>query len=250
MNRLGRDLTLAPNIRPESPCRDFSTGDVMKRNRKGRPADMNTSRGVEVIQCPVDAGRVDTAQFSQGFSGVGFGNLDPHETNVHTFCEISKGKTHKSGDIAESATLAHTSGMAAPKKPREGDPWKQRARFVELLDSKIGEGATLEEIASALLLKTTRSLEFSYRFDRSRIPKRNTMEAAAKYFGVPLSEIYSDDEFIPSNESSEKAKVLASAMYQDLKELPEDQQEILYQLWKQAQAIGKARIAAERQDPK
>ena len=140
------------------------------------------------------------------------------------------------------------------KPPRESRPWPQekRKRFAELLDAKLAEGVSYSEIAKALGLRSTRSLEHDWRYDKNRRPSRITLERASDYFQVSIFEI--DIEYsqppagVPASswdEASEKTKVIASAMFQDLTELPEDQQEILYQLWKQAQAIGKARLEAE-----
>jgi len=96
--------------------------------------------------------------------------------------------------------------MSRPRKPRTEGPWPQRLRFLDLLEAKVQEFAdegltrdgALKRVAKILGLKSTNSLENSYRYDFSRIPKRPTMEKAATYFGVPLWEIYGpppmDDE--------------------------------------------------------
>ena len=47
------------------------------------------------------------------------------------------------------------------------------------------------------------------------------------------------------SEASERTRVLASAMFQDLLSFPEDQQQVYYELWKKGQEIGRARMAAE-----
>lgn len=88
--------------------------------------------------------------------------------------------------------------MPRARKPRNLDPWPQRDRFIELVDAKAATGVSLAEIASALGLTTTSSLETAYRYDHRRIPKRTTLQRAAYYFGVPLSELYGepvDDDF-------------------------------------------------------
>nr|WP_320131975.1 hypothetical protein [uncultured Holophaga sp.] len=48
------------------------------------------------------------------------------------------------------------------------------------------------------------------------------------------------------SEASERDRVLATAMLEDLKSIPEDQKDLYYQLWKQGVAIGLARQAAEK----
>lgn len=65
---------------------------------------------------------------------------------------------------------------------------------MELVDQKVAEGVPLEDVARELGLETTASLESAYRYDHLRIPKRTTIEKAARYFGVAQSEIYGDTD--------------------------------------------------------
>jgi transcriptional regulator with XRE-family HTH domain len=100
-------------------------------------------------------------------------------------------------EIAENAIFTHHSRMARPRNSEIQDVWPKRARFVELLDAKLTT-ATYAEIAKALKLTSTRSLEHEWRYDRSRRPGRRTLELAAPYLGVELWEIdgpAGDDEF-------------------------------------------------------
>ncbi len=85
------------------------------------------------------------------------------------------------------------------------DPWKQRDRFMELVDAKIASGATVEEIAQAIGLKTVRSLVHGYRYDHARMPKRTTIQLAARYFGVSETEIYGEDPAEISQEALARA---------------------------------------------
>lgn len=132
-------------------------------------------------------------------------NDDLHRSQYRTFREIRKSEDHVFCEIAENATNADTFGMAHPKKPREGDPWAQRPRFIELLDEKIKNGVPPEQIAKALKLKTTSSLDVSYRYDHARKPKRGVMELAAAYFGVPLAELYGETEPVTEIEKARAA---------------------------------------------
>lgn len=130
--------------------------------------------------------------------------------------------------------------MARPRKPREDDPWKQRDRFMELVDQKVEEGIPLSEIAKALGLSSTRSLEISYRHDRSRTPKRTTIVKAAQYFGVPQSEIYGDSE--PHSEAGmARAFLVSGGMGSDDVEALSDEQVI--EAWRVALATAKAVLA-------
>jgi transcriptional regulator with XRE-family HTH domain len=124
---------------------------------------------------------------------VAFGHDDLHVIQYPTNWEISKGLSTKNREIAEIATNTQTYRMARPKKSREEDPWKQRDRFMALVDQKLAEGVPLVEIAHKLGLRTTDSLESKYRYDHSRVPKRSTIKLAAEYFKVLESEIYGDE---------------------------------------------------------
>lgn len=94
-----------------------------------------------------------------------------------------------SGDIAENAILTHSLSMGRPRKAEIEDVWLKRARWNELVDAKLLAGVTYQQIADALGLASTRSLEHEWRYDRTRRPGRGTMELAAPYFGVDLWEI-------------------------------------------------------------
>lgn len=79
--------------------------------------------------------------------------------------------------------------MARSKNPELVDAWPQRSRFVELLDAKLSKGVAYEKVAKALGLRSTRSLEHEWRYDRSRRPGRKVLELAADYFGVNVWEL-------------------------------------------------------------
>jgi len=106
--------------------------------------------------------------------------------------------------------------MARARKPRESDPWPQRLRFMELVDSMVEAGTPLEQIADALGLPTTKSLEVSYRSDFSRIPGRKTMEKAAALFKVNLWEIYGPPEIEPKDELEQAREFIIDAMGSDI----------------------------------
>lgn len=185
-----RNLTNPPNVRAENPTRDFPIRSTMNFSRKGGAACVDPVL-IKHSKSSAHAPRVDSTSLGESHVLSG-GNDDLHEIQYRTFCEFGKREVHNLGEIAENAMNADTFRMAQHKKPRDGDPWAQRPRFIELLDEKIKNGTTPEEIAAALKLKTTSSLDVSYRYDRSRKPERKVMELAAAFFNVPLSELYGE----------------------------------------------------------
>lgn len=104
--------------------------------------------------------------------------------------------------------------MAQPASTNP-DFWPQRSFFIGLVDAKVEEIASRHvnqgvsrsdaesqafmEIAQALGLESSSGLERSYRYDKTRRPKRQVLEKATKYFGVELWQIYG-----PKPEPSEK----------------------------------------------
>jgi transcriptional regulator with XRE-family HTH domain len=144
---------------------------------------------VKNIESPVHGGDMDAAGGCEGLGRVSGGKLDSHDFHGRTFCNHVKTGNNSFSDLAKNATAGHDEPVSAPKKSPENDRWPQRRRFFELVDAKVASGVTLEEIAEAMGLETTNSLEVSYRKDRSRRPARTKIERAAEYFGVNISEI-------------------------------------------------------------
>ena len=141
-------------------------------------------------------------------------------------------------EIAVNRVYAENQFMPRPRKPRSEDPWKQRPRFCDLVDQSVAAGATLDEIAAALGLTSRRSLEISYRYDHSRIPKRTTIEAAAAYFGVPVSEIYGDDN---TSEIQRARRMVEDAMGADVVATLTDEQ--VLEAYKVALATARAMLS-------
>ena len=158
---------------------------------QGGPTVVNTF-GIEIIQRPVHARRVNPARFGQIKDSKSGSDYDLHTKKHRIFCDKVKGQYRMVGEIAENAIFPHSSEMGKPRSSEISDVWPKRARFVELLDQKL-EMATYEEIAVALGLKSTRSLEHEWRYDKSRRPGRKTLELAAPYMGVDIWEIDGPD---------------------------------------------------------
>ena len=139
---------------------------------------------------------------------------------------------------AENAGFTYTSRMGRPRNTERNDPWPKRARFVELLDAKLNSGATYQEIADALGLVSTRSLEQEFRTNRR--PGRGTLERAAVYFGVELWELdgpAADEDF-------------GAIMGVYGKNMTPEMRASFIEMAKAYQPKGQARLAAEDQAPK
>lgn len=138
-----RHLALAPDVWAQRPAGHGCAAGVVDGDGQGRPTDMHTRHRVEVVQGPRHAGRMDTAQVGKRGASHAMGQGDLHVLKCRTNCETRKGQSHKTSEIADLATNTHNLVMARPRKPRETDPWKQRDRFMELVDRKVDEGVPL-----------------------------------------------------------------------------------------------------------
>jgi len=138
---------------------------------------------------------------------------------------------------AESGVLIYTSGMGRPRKAEQADHWPKRGRFVELLDAKLAGGATYEEIATALGLASTRSLEQEFRTKRR--PGRGTLELAAVYFDVDVWEL---DGPLVDDDFTNQMRIYSSG-------LSEETKAAIVALAKAGQIKGQDRVDAEGAPP-
>jgi len=202
-----RDLAFAPEVRAQRPAGDGTIRHMVDGGGKGPRAHVDAVL-VKFRESPVDCPRVDSAGCGNLGSGVALGQIDPHAIQYPTFWESRKRVSPENGEIAENATNTDNLPMPRPRKPRETDPWRQRDRFMALVDAKVAEGVPLKEIAHALGLRTANSLEKAYRYDHARIPKWKTIELAAAYFDVEQAEIYGDA--LPTTEADRARLFLVS----------------------------------------
>lgn len=136
------------------------------------------------------------------------------------------------------------------------DPWPQRLRFRELVDLWIeqhcpntGKLEARTQLACELGISPDSLKQY---YSGSKVPGRNLLLRMCPVFGCRIGELVDDPEGapagIPSDQwasASERTRVLASAMFQDLLALPEEEQQLYYELWKKGQEIGRQRLAAE-----
>lgn len=233
------DLALAPEIGAERPAGDSAIGNVVDGRSKGARAHVDAVL-VKFRESPVDRPRMHPTGGGDSCSGMGLGQIDPHVLQYPTFWESCKRVCPENREIAENATNTDNLPMPRPRKPRETDPWRQRDRFMALVDAKVAEGVPLEEIARALGLRTANSLEKAYRYDHARIPKRKTIELAAAYFGVEQSEIYGDAT--PTTEA-EMARAFLTSGGMGSDEVGTITDEQVIDAWRVALATARAMLA-------
>ena len=150
-------------------------------------------------------------------------------------------------EYLQIANATHTCGM---------DVWPQRAKFRDRLKAYQDSTGKTQAETSADLGVELGSLRF-WLYQKKRKPSFDTLQKAAALFRCSITD-FIDDPGTPQagidqmawSEVSERTRVLASAMFQDLLGLPEEEQEAYYQLWKQGVAIGRARMAVEAKGKK
>jgi transcriptional regulator with XRE-family HTH domain len=137
------------------------------------------------------------------------------------------------------------------------DIWSHREAFRAAVKShRVKAGVKLADIAESIGLKEQTLKDYLYRKDVK--PSLEVLQKAAVNFGCSITEFIDDpgasappgidpDQW---SEASERTRVLASAMFQDLRAIPEEEQQIYYELWKKGQEIGRARLAAEAAEKK
>lgn len=89
-------------------------------------------------------------------------------------------------------------------------------------------------------------------YDKRVRPSLDVVQKAAEVFEVSITELIDDPGGAPPGmdpdkwaEASNRDRVLASAMLEDLMTIPEEEKDAYYKLWKQGVLIGRARMAAE-----
>lgn len=135
------------------------------------------------------------------------------------------------------------------------DIWSHRENFKDAVKRyRSSAGVKLADVADSIGLKEQTLKDYLYRKDVK--PSLEVLQKAASTFGCSVTEFIDDPgASVPPGinpaewaETSERTRVLASAMFQDLRALPEDEQQIYYELWKKGQEIGRARLAAEAKE--
>lgn len=172
------DLPGSPDVRAEFPARDRATSVPVDGDGQILPAALH-------VYGAVDRGQVDAAAFSQFFSAEAFGSLDHDTRRFALFAKVRKGSDRFSCEIAENAILPHHLKMAGTREKKE-ESWPKRTAFLAYLDKALAEGFTYTQVAEALRLRSTRSLEHEWRYDKDRRPGRKTLELAAEFFHVPF----------------------------------------------------------------
>ena len=185
-------LALRPKVRPQFPA-----GDQMAKRQaftvdgdsQFRPAVVDPIH-VKIIEGPIHAGRVDLAFLGEDRDTESGGEADFHGFKSRSFCETSKLESRLFCGIATPVGDPDTCTMDNPEIEDLLDPWEQRAFVVGLIDKKLEEGWSYEDLAKALKLRGTRSLENDWRYDKRRIPGRHSVTRLAEFFDLPETSIY------------------------------------------------------------
>ncbi len=150
------------------------------------------------------------------------------------------------GNVVFKATQSHLEAM---------DIWPQRKTF-RTIAQQWAKDQGLDRAGLAARLEINEGSLHSLFYDKSRKAGLDLLKRSASLFGCSITQ-FIDDPGSPApmgidgsewSEVSERTRVLASAMFQDLRALPEDEQQIYYELWKKGQEIGRARLAAEAKE--
>ena len=136
------------------------------------------------------------------------------------------------------------------------DIWPQRERFKTLVNAyRRKHGIDRATMADRLGIKESHLHGLLY--DKRVRPSLDVVQKAAEVFEVSITELIDDPGGAPPGmdpdkwaEASDRDRVLASAMLEDLMVIPEEEKDAYYQLWKQGVMIGRARMAAEEKAKK
>ncbi len=136
------------------------------------------------------------------------------------------------------------------------DIWGHRELFKAAVKNyRESAGVKLADVAECIGLKEQTLKDYLYRKDVK--PSLEVLQKAASTFGCSVTEFIDDPGAVPAGmdpdkwaEASDRDRVLASAMLEDLKTIPEEEKEAYYQLWKQGVMIGRSRMMAEAKTKK
>lgn len=137
----------------------------------------------------------------------------------------------------------------SPANPK--DPWAHRLRFRGFVDlwMENNPGKTRADLASAMGIAVESLKQY---YSGKHIPGRDLLLRMASVLGCSIADLVDDPGGAPTGldpakwaELTEKKRVLASAMLEDLLAIPEGEEDVYYALWKQGQAIGRSRREQE-----
>ena len=136
------------------------------------------------------------------------------------------------------------------------DIWSHRDQFkVAVKQHRETAGLKIAQVAESIGIKEQTLKDYLYRKDVK--PSLEVLQKAATVFRCSVTEFLDDPGAVPAevdpnewSETTERDRVLATAMLADLRSIPEAEKDIYYQLWKQGIAIGRARRASEETEEK
>lgn len=244
-DKTGRDLPGSPQIRPKCPARDFSIGDTVDLDGVvlGPPAttaldlvDQADLKGKTALSGPVaQKGPIGGGEAAGEIHSTP--NLDTMSKKVNT-CLIGLFVKGWDGNAMDEFVDCY------PKRPLFKE-WVAEAK------QRIG-ATNNAAVAEQVLHVPPSTLNKWLGKSETHKPHLEALKALGGFLGRDYRLLLDDPDIIPiginpdqESEASKRARVLASAMFQDLLAMPEKEQQIYYELWKKGQEIGRARLAAE-----
>ena len=240
VRQAGRQLARGPEIRPKHPAGNLPLGGTVDlKSHIIRPA---TLPGLDLLdQALTNREPFVRGQLAQACPVLaGEGGFQVHAPKVDTLSPF--GKDHLPIHFVPPSQT----------EPMAEDVWSKRQLFRDwVTDLKTLKGWTNAEVAASMKISP---LSLKKYLGRSGTHKAG--DDALRLLGDQLGRDYrlllEDPGMAPPgidpgqwSGASERTRVLASAMFQDLLSLPEGEQQIYYELWKKGQEIGRQRLAAE-----
>jgi hypothetical protein len=241
----GGKLALGENIRPHNPARNGSLGN---------PVDLESVliRPLPLVSLDfVDKGNTERKLTSPGQfpdeSPLIRGETAPEIHNPNLDIMSNAVNTRRTRHFVEPW---NDSGMS--------DIWEKRGVFKEwVAEAKAKLGATNNADVAPILGLTPSSLNKYLGKSDTHKPSAEALKLLGDFLGKDYRLLLEGPGAAPPGISEEdwlkvtdRTRVLASAMFEDLKSFPPEEQEAYYQLWLQGVRIGRARMMAEKQEKK
>jgi len=216
-------------LRPENGAPGRGLNPLGQGNRGPGPGAQNGRK----------VGTIHSQLGGQGGDGLGEGVMMLGHDDRIVVCDTTKSRGH------QIDTLSF--GRQHP----EMEIWPQREKFKSLVNAyRKKHGIDRATMAECLGVKESHLHGLLY--DKRVRPSLDVVQKAAEVFEVSITELIDDPGGAPPGmdpdkwaEASNRDRVLASAMLEDLMTIPEEEKDAYYKLWKQGVLIGRARMAAE-----
>lgn len=220
---------------------------------EGDPLDLAAGRGLDSLGQGYGWGVPAVKNFGK------VGTMNAQLTREFQDHAVGKNSRRHGSSIVCDTTLSSIHAMDALSFRRQHpwmDVWPQRTRFKNLILSYRTAHA-IDRASMAEMLGIKESHLHGLLYDRRVRPGLEVVQRAAEVFEISITELVDDPGSAPPGvdpkkwgELTEKKRVLASAMLEDLAAIPDGEEDVYYALWKQGQDIGRARRAQEAKTTK